>query len=222
MYEPTAFKNVRGVHAFLGRMHLALAVNPLGRLFRPVTYFIACHIKVCVLEKDNAWNYVNAGRFIRFVNRNKWFRNILALGLNNIQSGTKEGEPLTSSGFVTPKVRVDKPWGWEVILATVREGYAEKYLVIAGPLSNQMHDIKVETQTNYGPSPYFLKIDGKPIEIEPGGIFHISEKMWHQPTVRPGGLAIIKETSRSNIGPGSTTRDPKGDPWKGLRKEEDI
>lgn len=230
----SGFKNTAGISALRGKILLSLAANCP----------IAGHIKKCVEQKTSAWNYSSAGKFLWFVMKNKWLKSILITGLNNIQSGTQAGEPVEKLGEVVPRVRIDKPWGWEIILTTVREkigdaeeGYTEKYLIVSGPLSNQIHEdyseggkehpAKVETQTSYGPSPYLLRINANKdneelYEVRPGGIFHIAKNTWHQPSVRPGDIAIVKETSKPNIGPGSTTRNPGGDPWKAYRSQTDY
>lgn len=231
--DVSAYRINTGIAGWLGRLYLNTA-----------THSIANHLKACVEKEGNAWNYANAGKLMRFVRQNRWFENILARGLDDIQCGTQAGEPAVKADEVRPRVRTDKPWGWEVILTTVREriggaeeGYTEKYLIVAGPLSNQKHETyiedgkehaaKVETQTVYGPSPYLMRINGggnseEIYELGPGDVFHIAKGTWHQPGVRPGDLCIIKETSKPNIGPGSTTRDPDGDPWRGHRASDDI
>ncbi len=225
----------------LGKIYRKWFVYGVMKKFDKPWHQVCFAVYSCVDTEKSAWNHFNAIKFLRFVGKNKWLKNMLARALENIQDGTQEGEVQKTLGDVIPKVRIDKPWGWELILTTVREGdeqgYAEKYLIIVGPLSNQLHrdyedhgekrSAKVETQTSYGPSPYLLRIGGGTeneefYKVLPGGIFHIAANHYHQPSVKRGDVVIVKETSKPNIGPGSTTRDPNGDPWKSFRSRTDI
>ncbi|MBI2343850.1 MAG: hypothetical protein HYV02_05930 [Deltaproteobacteria bacterium] len=243
---------------------------------------LAEHVRCAVARGTLAWNCGNGARVLRFFSRHRWLQRRWALGLQQRQVGTQEGEPIMTVGQMTPTARIDKPWGWELIGPIVRPaiggahvapptgkarwvppsrarcalgdflvhplrgcpdsvaatdmatdaGYTYKMLLIVGPLSRQVHTpyhdatgtahgAKVETQMCLGPDPYLIRTADALYRIWPGEAFHIPEGLWHQPTVLPGAASFVEEVSTPNIGPGSTTRDPDGDPWATQRSPGD-
>ncbi len=185
------------------------------------------------------WSVGQKHKLAVFLMQQPWLGKVLTEGMTRIQEGTKEGQTIVTVGRVPWRLRIDKPWGWELIGPVVREavaggeeGYALKVLVIVGPLSRQRHDdytdangqlrtAKVETQLVLGPSNYIIHTDTGTEQIEQGGVFHIPGGTWHQPDVEPDGVVCILEVSKPNLGPGSTTRDPNGDPWAAQRSTAD-
>lgn len=234
------FQRVDRFAALKGQAYMAWALSPIVARRAPALFSVAEQVRACVDADGNAWHYGNGAAFLRFLASRPELCHMFARGLEDIQVGTQEGASLTAAGEVPLRVRVDKPWGWELIGPTVRqaqgtaeEGYTYKILVIVGPLSNQYHEdyvdaagarhaAKVETQMVLGPFPYRMRTADAIYSVPPGEMFHIPMGTWHQPSVRPGEVSLVAEVSKPNIGPGSTTRDPEGDPWKAFRTTNDT
>jgi mannose-6-phosphate isomerase len=102
--------------------------------------------------------------------------------------------------------RLDKPWGYEVLLSPQDAPYAAKIIhVFAGKrLSLQIHDRKVETQTLVrGRGVLVLEAsDGELHEIpmQPGVGYHVSVGQRHRLCAAPDEDAVIFEASTPELG----------------------
>src|SRR5712691_7784138 len=102
--------------------------------------------------------------------------------------------------------RIDKPWGYEVLLSPPGAPYTSKLIhVNAGKrLSLQLHDIKVETQTLVA-GRGVLVLEGPDgqlheIEMRTGVGYHITVGQRHRTCAAPDGDATIFEASTPEIG----------------------
>ena len=102
--------------------------------------------------------------------------------------------------------RIEKPWGYEVLLSPPDAPYASKLIhVHAGKrLSLQVHDIKVETQTLVaGHGVLVLEgADGElhDIQMQPGVGYHVAVGQRHRLCAAPEDDVTIFETSTPEIG----------------------
>jgi mannose-6-phosphate isomerase len=102
--------------------------------------------------------------------------------------------------------RVDKPWGFEIILSPADAPYTAKLIHIrAGQrLSLQLHDVKVETQTLVsGPGILFLEDqDGRlqSIRMRPGVGYHVAVGQRHRLAAAEDEDAVIFESSTPEVG----------------------
>jgi mannose-6-phosphate isomerase len=102
--------------------------------------------------------------------------------------------------------RVDKPWGYEVLLSPADAPYVAKIIhVLAGKrLSLQTHDQKVETQTLVrGRGVLVLEdADGqlREVAMQPGVGYHVSVGQRHRLCAAPDEDAEVFEASTPEIG----------------------
>ena len=102
--------------------------------------------------------------------------------------------------------RVDKPWGYEILLTPPDAPYTSKLIhVRAGKrLSLQLHDTKVETQTLVGGSGVLVLegTDGELHEIamQPGVGYHVAVGQRHRLCAAPDQDATIFEASTPEVG----------------------
>src|SRR5215468_9796063 len=102
--------------------------------------------------------------------------------------------------------RIDKPWGFEVLLSPPNAPYASKLIhVYAGRrLSLQLHDTKVETQTLVaGRGVLVLEgADGKlhDIEMQPGVGYHVAVGQRHRLCAAADADATVFEASTPEAG----------------------
>ena len=102
--------------------------------------------------------------------------------------------------------RINKPWGYEVLLSPPEAPYTSKLIhVKAGKrLSLQVHDTKVETQTLVtGRGVLILEgSDGElhEIDMEPGVGYHIAVGQRHRLCASAEQDATIFETSTPEVG----------------------
>jgi mannose-6-phosphate isomerase-like protein (cupin superfamily) len=102
--------------------------------------------------------------------------------------------------------RVDKPWGYEVLLSPAGAPYTAKLIhVRAGRrLSLQLHDVKVETQTLVsGRGVLVLEgADGQLHEVamQPGVGYHVAVGQRHRLCAAPDEDAVIFEASTPEVG----------------------
>jgi mannose-6-phosphate isomerase-like protein (cupin superfamily) len=102
--------------------------------------------------------------------------------------------------------RVEKPWGYEILLSPADVAYTAKIIhVKAGKrLSLQLHDTKVETQTlvaGHG----VLVLEGSDgqlheIQMQPGVGYHVAVGQRHRLCAAPEGDATIYEASTPEVG----------------------
>jgi mannose-6-phosphate isomerase len=102
--------------------------------------------------------------------------------------------------------RIEKPWGYEVLLTPPDVPYAFKLIhVKAGKrLSLQIHDVKVETQTlvaGHG----ILVLEGSDgelhnIEMQPGVGYHVAVGQRHRLCAAPDADATVLEASSPEAG----------------------
>jgi mannose-6-phosphate isomerase-like protein (cupin superfamily) len=102
--------------------------------------------------------------------------------------------------------RIDKPWGYEILLSPTDAAYAFKLIhVKAGKrLSLQLHDVKVETQTlvaGHG----ILVLEGADgelhqIDMEPGVGYHVAVGQRHRVCAGADADATILEASTPELG----------------------
>jgi len=102
--------------------------------------------------------------------------------------------------------RIEKPWGYEILLSPPDAPYASKLIhVLAGKrLSLQVHDIKVETQTLVG-GQGVLVLEGSDgelheINMQPGVGYHVAVGQRHRLCAAPDQDATVFETSSPEIG----------------------
>lgn len=113
-----------------------------------------------------------------------------------------------SSAFsVEPAARrVDKPWGYEILLTPADAPYTSKLIhVHAGKrLSLQIHDTKVETQTLVaGRAILVLEgADGRlhDIDMQPGVGYHVAVGQRHRLCAAPDEAATVFEASTPERG----------------------
>jgi len=102
--------------------------------------------------------------------------------------------------------RIDKPWGYEILLSPPDAPYTAKLIhVRAGKrLSLQVHDIKVETQTLVaGEGVLVLEgADGQlhDIQMQTGVGYHVAVGQRHRLCAAPGHDATVFEASTPEIG----------------------
>jgi mannose-6-phosphate isomerase len=102
--------------------------------------------------------------------------------------------------------RIEKPWGYEILLSPPDAPYASKIIhVQAGKrLSLQLHDTKVETQTLVtGQGVLVLEgADGQlhDIQMQPGVGYHIAVGQRHRLCATPDQDATIFEASSPETG----------------------
>ena len=102
--------------------------------------------------------------------------------------------------------RIDKPWGYEVLLSPPDAPYASKLIhVFAGlRLSLQLHDTKVETQTLVaGRGVLVLEgTDGElhNVEMQPGVGYHVSVGQRHRLCAAADQDVTVFESSTPEIG----------------------
>lgn len=102
--------------------------------------------------------------------------------------------------------RVDKPWGYEVLLSPPDAPYTSKLIyVYAGKrLSLQVHDVKVETQTLVS-GKGILVLDGPDgelhdVEMETGVGYHVAVGQRHRLCAAPDADALVFEASTPEVG----------------------
>ncbi|MBV9578715.1 MAG: cupin [Chloroflexi bacterium] len=102
--------------------------------------------------------------------------------------------------------RVDKPWGYEILLSPAEAAYTFKLIhVKAGKrLSLQLHDVKVETQTLVaGRGSLVLEgPDGQlhDVEMQPGVGYHVAVGQRHRLCAAADSDATIIEASTPEAG----------------------
>jgi mannose-6-phosphate isomerase-like protein (cupin superfamily) len=102
--------------------------------------------------------------------------------------------------------RIDKPWGYEILLSPQDVPYTAKLIhVNAGKrLSLQMHDTKVETQTLVaGRGVLVLEgADGQlhDVEMRPGVGYHVAVGQRHRLCAAPDSDATVFEASTPEVG----------------------
>jgi mannose-6-phosphate isomerase-like protein (cupin superfamily) len=102
--------------------------------------------------------------------------------------------------------RVDKPWGYEILLSPADAGYAFKMIhVKAGRrLSLQVHDVKVETQTLVS-GKCILVLEGADgqlhdVEMQPGVGYHVAVGQRHRLCAPADADATVFEASTPEAG----------------------
>jgi mannose-6-phosphate isomerase len=102
--------------------------------------------------------------------------------------------------------RVDKPWGYEILLSPTDAAYTFKLIhVKAGKrLSLQLHDVKVETQTLVG-GRGILVLEGADgqlhdIDMQPGVGYHVAVGQRHRLCAAADADATIFEASTPEAG----------------------
>jgi len=102
--------------------------------------------------------------------------------------------------------RVDKPWGYEILLSPPEAAYTFKLIhVRAGTrLSLQLHDVKVETQTLVA-GRGILVLEGADgqlhdIEMQPGVGYHVAVGQRHRLCAAADSDATIFEASTPEAG----------------------
>jgi hypothetical protein len=102
--------------------------------------------------------------------------------------------------------RIDKPWGFEILLTPPDAPYTAKLIHVAAGkrLSLQVHDIKVETQTLVdGKGVLVLEgADGELHEIpmQLGVGYHVAVGQRHRLCAAPEGDATVFEASTPELG----------------------
>jgi len=113
-----------------------------------------------------------------------------------------------TSGFTTDPgaMRIEKPWGYEVLLTPKDSPYAAKLIhVTAGKrLSLQIHDVKVETQTLLDGKGFLMLEDAdgtlQQVPMEPGVGYHIAVGQRHRLCASPEEDVTVFEASTPEIG----------------------
>ncbi len=102
--------------------------------------------------------------------------------------------------------RVEKPWGYEVLLSPPDAPYTAKIIFVrAGKrLSLQLHDTKVETQTLVSGSGV-LVLEGSDGELhdvpmQPGVGYHVAVGQRHRLCAAPDADALVFEASTPELG----------------------
>ncbi|MFN8523168.1 MAG: cupin [Chloroflexota bacterium] len=102
--------------------------------------------------------------------------------------------------------RIEKPWGFEVLLSPPGQPYVSKLIhVDAGKrLSLQIHDVKVETQTLLAGKGILLLEDSsgqvRSIEMKPGVGYHVAVGQKHRLCAAPDSFAEVFESSSPEDG----------------------
>ena len=102
--------------------------------------------------------------------------------------------------------RVEKPWGYEILLSPLDAPYTSKliYIRAGSRLSLQLHDEKVETQTLVDGKGVLLLEgpDGRihQIEMERGVGYHVAVGQRHRTCAAPDSDALIFESSTPETG----------------------
>ena len=102
--------------------------------------------------------------------------------------------------------RIEKPWGYEILLTPPDAPYASKLIhVRAGKrLSLQVHDLKVETQTLVAGSGVLVLegADGQlhEVQMQTGVGYHIAVGQRHRTCAAPDADATIFEASTPEMG----------------------
>ena len=102
--------------------------------------------------------------------------------------------------------RIDKPWGYEILLSPPDAPYAAKLIhVLAGRrLSLQLHDTKVETQTLVdGQGVLVLEgSDGElhEIQMQPGVGYHVAVGQRHRLCAAADQAVTVFEASTPEVG----------------------
>jgi mannose-6-phosphate isomerase-like protein (cupin superfamily) len=102
--------------------------------------------------------------------------------------------------------RIDKPWGYEILLSPPDAPYASK-LIHVNPgkrLSLQLHDTKVETQTLVD-GRGILVLEGADgalheIDMQPGVGYHVAVGQRHRLCAAPDEAATVFESSSPEVG----------------------
>ena len=135
----------------------------------------------------------------------------------------------TSAFSLDPNARrIDKPWGYEILLTPDDVPYAAKLIhVNAGKrLSLQVHDTKVETQTLLaGRGSLVLEgSDGElhEVPLKPGVGYHIAVGQRHRLCAAPDEDVVIFEASTPELGTTFRLEDDfaRTDETEDLRKAE--
>ena len=124
--------------------------------------------------------------------------------------------------------RIDKPWGYEILLTPEGAPYAAKLIhVQAGKrLSLQVHDTKVETQTLVDGRGLLLLegADGQlhEIDMEPGVGYHVAVGQRHRLCAAPDADVTVFEASTPEQGVTLRLEDDyaRPDETEALRKAE--
>ena len=102
--------------------------------------------------------------------------------------------------------RIDKPWGYEILLSPPNAPYASKLIhVKAGKrLSLQLHDTKVETQTLVA-GKGILVLEGQDgqlhdVPMEPGVGYHVAVGQRHRLCASPTEDVTVFESSSPELG----------------------
>jgi mannose-6-phosphate isomerase-like protein (cupin superfamily) len=102
--------------------------------------------------------------------------------------------------------RIEKPWGYEVLLSPADAPYTAKLIhVRAGKrLSLQLHDTKVETQTLVA-GQGLLVLEGPDgqlhdVQMQPGVGYHVAVGQRHRLCAAPDQDATVFEASTPEIG----------------------
>lgn len=102
--------------------------------------------------------------------------------------------------------RIEKPWGYEVLLSPPDAPYASKLIhVRAGKrLSLQLHDTKVETQTLVG-GRGILVLEGADgelhdVQMEPGVGYHVAVGQRHRLCAAADSDVTVFESSSPELG----------------------
>jgi mannose-6-phosphate isomerase len=140
--------------------------------------------------------------------------------LSGFDPGTFSLQPLAR--------RIEKPWGYEILLSPPEAPYASKLIhVHAGQrLSLQLHDIKVETQTLVaGRGVLVLEgTDGElhEIDMQPGVGYHVAVGQRHRLCAAADSDATIFEASTPEVGVTLRLQDDyaRPDETEALRQSE--
>lgn len=113
-----------------------------------------------------------------------------------------------SAGFTLSPLarRVEKPWGYEVLLSPPDAPYTSKLIFVqAGKrLSLQIHDVKVETQTLVS-GKGILVLEGSDgalhdVLMEEGVGYHVAVGQRHRLCAAPDADALVFEASTPEVG----------------------
>jgi mannose-6-phosphate isomerase len=119
---------------------------------------------------------------------------------------TEQGENAAAFSVEPHARRIEKPWGYEILLSPLEVPYTAKLIhVQAGKrLSLQLHDTKIETQTLVaGRGVLVLEgADGQlhDIEMQPGVGYHVAVGQRHRLCAAADSDATIFEASTPEAG----------------------